>query len=228
MGGIECYIERSADLTDPLEDPEKMSLLTETRRAKIQKYRAAEDRKRGFCAGLMITEHLRAHGRSPEEIRYTEHSRPYLLGLDFNISHSGEYVIMALSDAPVGCDIERIRPGKDSIAERFFSAAEVAWIRAAEDPVRSFTRIWTARESYVKYKGEGISLDFRQYEVQNAAVKGEPPQVKGDLSEVPYLGAAEIIREGIHQDCEVHQWLYAGEYVISLCADFSGEVDCFE
>lgn len=226
MREIECYIERSADLKDPLRDPAKMSLLSETRREKIKKYKTAEDRKRGFCAGLMIAEHLSAHGRSQEEIRYEEHGRPTLLGLDFNISHSGEYVIMALSDSSVGCDIERIRPGRDSIADRFFSHAESAWIQAAEDPVRAFYRIWTARESYGKYTGEGILLDFRRYEVCDMTSPGTSPPVKGDLSEVPCLGAAKILRDGVTQACAVHQWLYAGEYVISLCADFGENSRC--
>lgn len=217
MRGIECYIRKSADLMDPLEDPEILSVLPEERREKIRKYRAAEDRKRGYCAGLMIEEHLRAHGKSAGEIRYSENGRPCIDGLDFNVSHSGEYVIMALSDSPVGCDIERIRQGRDSVAKRFFSPSELEWMQASEDPVLLFFRIWTARESYAKFTGEGICLDFRQYEVQSMKTPAAVPPVTGDLSIVPYLGAAKICRNGELSDCVIHQWQYAQDYVISLC-----------
>ncbi len=221
MRRMECYIKRCADLTDPLEDPEGMSLLPEIRREKIKKYKTPADRKRGFCAGLMIAEHLKAHGKSADEIRYNEHGRPYLNGLDFNISHTGDYVVMALSDFPVGCDIEQIRRGKDSIIKRFFSTSEKEWMEDAKNRQAAFCQIWTARESYVKYTGEGISLDFQRYEVKIASSEGEAPPIQGDLADVPYLGTAKITRDEKLQDCEIHQWLYEQDCVISLCGDFS-------
>ncbi|MGN7043659.1 4'-phosphopantetheinyl transferase family protein, partial [Bacillus safensis] len=42
----------------------------------------------------------------------------------FNLSHSGDWVVCAVDDAPVGIDIEEIKPIDLAIAKRFFSADE--------------------------------------------------------------------------------------------------------
>ena len=221
MNGVECYIRKCRDLMDPLEDPETFSSLSEARLEKIKKYKSPEDRKRGACAGLMIEEHLKAHGHSPDEVMIDSHGRPRIDGLDFNISHAGDYVIMALSDYPVGCDIERLRDRKSNIAKRFFSASEKEWMEGEKDRQVAFYRVWTARESYVKYTGEGISLDFQRYEVQFSKESPQTLLVEGDLRDVPYLGTAKITRDGKLQDCRIHQWRFDRDYVISVCGSFS-------
>lgn len=38
----------------------------------------------------------------------------------FNLSHSGDWVVCAIDDAPVGIDIEEIKPIDLAIAKRFF------------------------------------------------------------------------------------------------------------
>ena len=52
------------------------------------------------------------------EIGRTEHNKPYFLtlpGLHVNWSHSGPFVLCALGNAPVGVDIEVIRPRTASL-----------------------------------------------------------------------------------------------------------------
>ncbi len=217
MNGVECYIRECRDLVDPLEDSETFSSLSEARQEKIRKYKAVEDRKRGACAGLLIAERLKAHGHSPDEIVLDAHGRPRIDGLDFNISHAGDYVIMAVSDSSVGCDIERLRDRKSAIAKRFYSESEKEWMEGEKDRLVAFYRIWTARESYVKYTGEGISLDFQRYDVQFSKESSETLSLKGDLKDVFYLGSAKVMRDGALQDCRIHQWRYDHEYVISVC-----------
>jgi phosphopantetheinyl transferase len=53
--------------------------------------------------------------------------------LEFSISHAGKYAAAAISDGPVGADIEEARC-KLSVARRFFSAseAEAAQARSGE------------------------------------------------------------------------------------------------
>ncbi len=226
MNRVECYIKGCLDLSDPLDHPEELSALDAARRERIRKYRTPADRKRGFCAGLMIAEHFSARGKRAEEITTGPHGRPQIEGLDFNISHAGDYVMMVLSDHSVGCDIERIRDKKTGIAKRFFSEAEAAWIDASEDPFAAFYRVWTARESYVKYTGEGISLDFQKYEIRFDDASREAPLTEGDLREAQYLGSAAVMRDGVRQDCMVFQWRYDENYVLSLCCDIAKGV-CF-
>ncbi len=70
----------------------------------------------------------------------------------FNISHSGAYVCCALSDAPVGIDIQTIKKISPSVMKRFFSCD-------VSDP-RVQTRMWARYESIGKQQGCGIPHDF--------------------------------------------------------------------
>ncbi|HET8763659.1 MAG TPA: 4'-phosphopantetheinyl transferase superfamily protein [Rhodanobacter sp.] len=96
------------------------------------------------------------------------HGRPRLAGvlagaLDFNWSHSGELALVALARgiAP-GIDVEQLRTRASAldIAERFFTAAEAAWLRtlAGERQQRAFFELWTAREAVLKADGRGIAF----------------------------------------------------------------------
>lgn len=86
--------------------------------------------------------------RYPE--RRTPRGKPYLDGVPFcfNLSHSGDYVVCALSDAPVGVDIEKIVPISLKVMRRFFSPSILS-------PIEQM-RLWTRYESYGKMTGTGI------------------------------------------------------------------------
>ena len=72
----------------------------------------------------------------------------------FNFSHSGEWVLCALSDeGEVGVDIETIRPRKDSLPRYVLSEEEFA---AFDGSWEDFFRLWTLKEAYVKYQGASI------------------------------------------------------------------------
>ncbi len=92
----------------------------------------------------------------------------------YNISHSGKYVVCAFSDRPVGIDLQEI-PGKLEqtlkLARRFFSEQEYSTMTdllnnsdpAGEQTLFLFTRFWTARESYIKLTGQGLSDSFKNF-----------------------------------------------------------------
>lgn len=76
----------------------------------------------------------------------------------FNLSHSGDYVICAVGNGEVGADIQKWVSYKERTAERFFAAEE--WKLLQEAPVSQrtelFYRLWTRKEAYGKYTGQGI------------------------------------------------------------------------
>lgn len=63
----------------------------------------------------------------------------------FNLSHSNGVILVGISHAPIGVDIEKIRP----IDFKKFDFID------AEDE-QDFFEKWTERESYLKFTGEGI------------------------------------------------------------------------
>lgn len=62
----------------------------------------------------------------PLAVAYEPKGKPYICHVPwyYNLSHSGDYVALAISDAPVGIDIQQKRPYKDSLVKRFFCEVE--------------------------------------------------------------------------------------------------------
>lgn len=94
----------------------------------------------------------------PLEITCSEAGKPALQdGPAFSLSHSGERVLCALSDEPVGADLQQLRPCNPALVRRFFTAEEGAWLEAQQERDLAFTLLWSLKESYVKFLGSGIA-----------------------------------------------------------------------
>ncbi len=88
----------------------------------------------------------------------TRKGKPYFENLKdfhFNIAHSGDIQAVAISDSPVGVDIEIIKSPDLRVAKRFCKE-EYDYIMSGNSTLRFF-EIWTKKEAFLKYKGDGIS-----------------------------------------------------------------------
>jgi 4'-phosphopantetheinyl transferase len=109
-------------------------------------------------------------GVSPESVRfqYGRHGKPALTGdfassaLHFNLSHAHGLALCAcVRDRAIGIDLEQLRPLADmeAIAQRFFSGAEYAQLRALppDQKLEAFYNCWTRKEAYIKACGNGLA-----------------------------------------------------------------------
>lgn len=97
---------------------------------------------------------------SSMKIKETPNGKPYLADhseLFFNVSHSGDYTVLALSNREVGVDIQKWRPVSDSFMNRILHVQE-----SCDRGEEELFSIWSAKEAYVKCTGEGLHKDFRQ------------------------------------------------------------------
>ena len=158
------------------------SSLSDGEAARALRFRFERDRRRAIVSRGTLRELLaRATGRAPREIDIVEGDRgkPALRTgeIEFNVSHSHELVAIALADAAVGIDIERVRPmGAEamSIARAHFSPAEIDRLAAAPDGDDAFFAIWTAKEAVVKAAGGGLSIDLRSFTVPDPGETFQP------------------------------------------------------
>jgi 4'-phosphopantetheinyl transferase len=106
-------------------------------------------------------------GASPSQMRFSRgpHGRPSLaapaLPLDFNLTDSGDWLALAVSGgATVGIDLEYCDTRRDvlKLARRFFSASELADLRACGDVERvsRFYDYWTLKEARIKAAGGSL------------------------------------------------------------------------
>ena len=149
------------------------SLMSEEKQRRVDRFRRVEDRKR-IVAGEMLARISIAEwcGVSPESIIFSKHEfgKPFAVGLgvEFNISHSGNMVVCAIDDKPVGIDIEIIRPIDLSVAKRIFTQAELFYLfqhppteqdfvyTTDKEKLTRFFENWTAKEAYGKCLGNGL------------------------------------------------------------------------
>lgn len=98
------------------------------------------------------------------DIAIVDNGRPSFIvdrQLDFNISHSGEYIMVALAQGcRIGLDVEHIRPRKKllALAEYSFSVQEYQWLLSLPDSALAdgFWQLWTLRESVLKLCAKGV------------------------------------------------------------------------
>lgn len=92
------------------------------------------------------------------EILRGEHGKPYVTDnpWHFNISHSGDYLVMVFGRVPVGIDVQEMKPVRrpQLIAKRF-SEAEQEYIAAGGED--ALYHIWCRKEAYAKCTGRGLT-----------------------------------------------------------------------
>lgn len=103
---------------------------------------------------------LEARGVEPlPTIARTERGKPYFPGyphLHFSVSHSGSLSLCALGEAPLGADIERVRPRSAGLPRYALSDREYAWFQSRGSRWEDFYALWTLKEARAKCTGEGI------------------------------------------------------------------------
>lgn len=149
-------------------------LLEEKRLARVRACKDREEQARSLCAGLLLHYAPDWTAGRPLSYKIGENGKPYNGepgGLHFSLSHSGAYAALALSENPVGLDIQQLRPVKEPIVGRVLTAREKEWLdgqpgaAAAGTAIHRqwrFIRLWAVKESFLKLTGQGLAGDMRQ------------------------------------------------------------------
>jgi 4'-phosphopantetheinyl transferase len=189
-----------------------LPVLTCDERARGERFVRLEDRTRFIAARGALREVLGSYLSIPAEsvrLQYSQTGKPSLADRDdlhFNVSHSGDLALLALSGQPVGIDVEQIKPDFDfaGISQRFFRAEEVAELDATGEAskVQRFFALWTRKEAFLKATGKGVpglesSLAGAQWKIE--AIDADPGYAaavahKGEeLSFWQWLGSEALV-----------------------------------
>lgn len=145
-------------------------LISEERIQRASRFHFKDDSYRCIIAGVLLRYCLPDTFESDIAIDYNPFGKPRISNLEdfhFNISHSGSWVVIAYGHSNVGVDIERINAEKLSILDWVLSNDERKYIYSASADQRfsRFIRIWSAKESYIKYLGTGLSTPMNSFSV---------------------------------------------------------------
>ena len=170
---VYVYVADVSVLPDPLENALVMEGLPIERQKTIFNTNQKQKRLQSLGAGLLLNVVLHRYGILADTLRTDENGKPTVDGICFNLSHSGDYVICAVSDREVGCDIEQIKEAPRRIASRVFSPEEIRCLEQISNEAynREFFRLWTKKESFLKMKGIGIRVPLQALEIRDCYFK---------------------------------------------------------
>jgi 4'-phosphopantetheinyl transferase len=139
------------------------------------KYRRWQDKHLHLFGKMQLLAGLKNMGYTDNilnKINYNDYSRPYLnKDIDFNISHSGEYVLCAIGkNLRLGIDVEEIKQINFDDFEQVMTHRQWLDIMQSEDPERFFFKYWTIKESVIKADSRGLSIPLLDIHVNDNKV----------------------------------------------------------
>ncbi|NNC54456.1 MAG: 4'-phosphopantetheinyl transferase superfamily protein [Pseudomonadales bacterium] len=191
------------------------AMLDESEKVRNRRFRFQADQDRHMLGRALlrsaIAEQLAVEPQSLT-LLLDAHGKPYLEKptgtgssavneVSFNLSHSGDWVVVALAEAPVGIDVEHTARNNDvlALADRYFFGRELAELQSfpeAEQPERFFD-YWTLKEAYMKARGEGIALGLENFGFR---LRGDSsPSALNGVRDNPKRAVATIAHEPTSQ-----------------------------
>lgn len=163
------------DRNRPLDLSEYLYLLnfiSEDKKKRILKFKNYNDRERSLLADLLVRYAVIQNANienSHLHFYQNNYGKPFLKfpNINFNASHSGHWIACAISDYEVGIDVEEISYIDADITKHFFTETENQYLLNLEGRFfqESFYKLWTLKESYIKFKGKGLSIPLNSFSI---------------------------------------------------------------
>lgn len=146
---------------------EYLMQLPESQRNKVQQFKRWEDAHASLLGKLLLIECLATFNIADldlHQLQLSTYNKPYFnANLDFNISHSGCYVVCVMSDhCRIGIDIEEIHLLPVQDFKNQFGEHEWNRICMADNRIKEFYKYWTGKEAVIKADGRGLSLPLKE------------------------------------------------------------------
>lgn len=148
-------------------------LMSPEKQQRVERFRFEDGKKRTVAGEMLARKMINSKKHIDEEkiiFKTGANGKPYTKSVDicFNISHSDELVLCAVSETPIGVDIEKIRDINSSVIKYSCNEKELGYVYedgiSKEESLKRFFEVWTYKEACFKFKGTGIddfqSLDF--------------------------------------------------------------------
>ena len=215
-----------------------MGLLPDWRIKKAEKYKAEKAKLESIAAGrlldIAIADYL---GISERDIDWSGYEGGFCYcgkatdgkasddkGLVyFSISHSGEYVAVAVSEEPVGIDVEHKDDKRFLISKRMFDQNDMDYIAPegfealetdsdTEEAQCRFRDVWTIKESYVKCIGKGLTIPLKSFTADYGRISsGVPAAILGGDNASYHVATKRLMGD-------------KGSYSLTLCVEKSNPV----
>lgn len=144
------------------------TLLNESEHKRANSYYQQKDRERFIVSRVALRQLLGKYlSQAPQDIVFAigNNKKPFVHNakpIHYNVSHSGDQILIAISDREVGIDVEHTPTDFDyeEIIPTCFSALEADHIRSSNDPRHTFYLLWTRKEALLKATAKGVDDDL--------------------------------------------------------------------
>ena len=138
-------------------------------RSSIERYKRWQDRQATLFGKLLLLKALQlqckdAGLRKFRSLKLSQFGKPFINGgPEFNISHSEDIVVLALTQhQAIGIDIEKIRPvDKDDFVKELPEIISFYENREADQANHLFFECWTKKEAVLKANGRGLFVPLK-------------------------------------------------------------------
>lgn len=110
-------------------------------------------------------------------------------GYKFNITHSGNYVIVAFSQQEVGVDLEEIASVDANALADYFHSDEQQFIQHSTNKKLAFFQVWTRKEAYLKAIGIGVMNGLNN---ENCLKRRIGQQAEWGITEQPLFNGYQL------------------------------------
>lgn len=189
------YVKKIEELISEEELPAAILPFGMERKKEINSISNVKRKLESTAVTILLHNLLEDYGFKKDELIKDEKGAPKLKNqkeIFCSLSHSKEYVCCAISDEPIGVDIQEMKEGKcEGISRRFFHEKEQKLYK--QNPtLETFYKIWTTKESYLKMLGCGLPGKMNSFYLdinENIIYSNEGRQLANVIfeSHKPYL-----------------------------------------
>ena len=123
---------------------------------KAKRFKMKNDYLRKLASSYLIRKYT-----GQEELFYNQYGKPYKKNIYFNVSHSGNYIVLAVAKKEIGIDIEIIKDFEKDFIGKILNDDEIKLLNE-----HHFIEYWTAKEAIIKALGETFPKDIRNINIQ--------------------------------------------------------------
>ena len=132
----------------------KLKYLPESKLNRIANFKNEKDKKLSVASYLLLKKILSRHFIRYHyyDFKYLDNGKPIIEGkkINFSISHSGDYVAVAISKKPVGVDIQEMRDVDLDARKLVFNEQDEKLFQESTNQVDMFYSLWVSKEAKFK------------------------------------------------------------------------------
>ncbi|MCB9499709.1 MAG: 4'-phosphopantetheinyl transferase superfamily protein [Erysipelotrichaceae bacterium] len=128
------------------------------------RYKNEKDKNMSLFGYMVLTKYLQSYLSIDlfiKNINVYMNGKPYFEGFEYNISNTGEYVLVGISQtSPIGLDIESLEHvlNNQKAVKAYLNIDEQFDYYNSKDPDFFLLTTWCKKEAFAKFTGKGLSI----------------------------------------------------------------------